>query len=119
VAAFPGGTEAALTLMFDLLVSEFNPKKAKGKKGVFQFEIPASDGTTYEHFVNIENHICTTGAGQAADPDITIGVKLPDMLLMGTGKLPGAKAFMTGKLKIRGNPLFGTKLGEWFDHPPA
>ncbi|WP_019869962.1 SCP2 sterol-binding domain-containing protein [Salinispora oceanensis] len=113
-----GGVPAALDLIFALLASEFNPAKAKGKKGVFQFEVLAPDAT-YEYVVHVENHTCQWQRGRAEDPDIAIGVKLPDMLLMGIGKLPGAKAFMTGKLKIRGNPLFGTKLGDWFDHPPV
>jgi putative sterol carrier protein len=118
VGKLPGGAPEALDLIFALLTSEFNPQKAKGKKGVFQFEIPGAQGVL-EYYVHVENDTCRADRGRAERPDITIGVKLPDMLLMGMGKLPGAKAFMTGKLKIKGNPLFGTKLGDWFDHPPA
>jgi putative sterol carrier protein len=118
VAKQPGGIDSALESIFALLASEFNPGKAKGKKGVFQFEITSTD-VDREYFVHVENHQCTVGPGRSDNPDVTIGIKLPDMLLMGMGKLPGAKAFLTGKLKIRGNPLFGTKLGEWFDHPPV
>lgn len=111
-----GGLDAALELVFDLLVSEFNPDKAKGAKGVFQFEIASGEGTKL-HFVHVEAGTCRTDKGRSDDPDITIGIKFPDMLAMGVGKLPGAKAFLTGKLKLRGSPLMGTKLGEWFDHP--
>ena len=119
VAALPGGVDEALDAIFDLLATEFNPNKAKGKRGVFQFEVACQDEVR-QRFVHVENHTCTVGRGGVAEgPDITIGIKLPDMLLMGVGKLPGAKAFMAGKLKLRGNPLFGTKLGDWFDHPPA
>ncbi len=114
----PGGVDGALDLVFELLASEFNPAKAKGGKGTFQFEITAKDETKL-HWVHVENDACTVGRGQYDAPDITIGIKLPDMMLMGVGKLPGAKAFLTGKLKLRGSPLFGTKLGEWFDHPPV
>ncbi|GAB3128558.1 hypothetical protein GCM10027160_54170 [Streptomyces calidiresistens] len=111
-----GGLDAALELIFDLLVSEFNPRKAKDQKGTFQFEIASSEGTKL-HFVHVEAGTCRTDKGRSEDPDITIGIKFPDMLAMGVGKLPGAKAFLTGKLKLRGSPLMGTKLGEWFDHP--
>jgi putative sterol carrier protein len=116
VASRPGGVDAALDLVFDLLVSEFNPAKAKGQKGVFQFDIASAEGTL-RHYVHVENDSCRTARGLHESPDITIGIKLPDMLAMGVGKLPGAKAFLTGKLKLRGSPLMGTKLGEWFDHP--
>jgi putative sterol carrier protein len=115
VAAEPGGLDAAFQAIFELLVSEFNPAKAKGKGGVFQFEITGENPR--EFYVRVEAETCTFGQGSRDDADVTIGIKVPDMLLMGMGKLPGAKAFLTGKLKLRGNPLFGTKLGEWFDHP--
>jgi hypothetical protein len=39
VAQREGGLDGALTLIFELLVSEFNPDKAKGQGGVFQFDI--------------------------------------------------------------------------------
>ncbi|MGP3922408.1 MULTISPECIES: SCP2 sterol-binding domain-containing protein [unclassified Streptomyces] len=116
VARRDGGVDGALSLIFDLLVSEFNPEKAKGQKGVFQFDIASADGQKL-HYVHVEGGTCRTDKGQHESPDITIGIKLPDMLAMGVGKLPGAKAFLTGKLKLRGSPLMGTKLGEWFDHP--
>ncbi len=115
VAREPGGVDAALQAIFELLASEFNPNKAKGKKGVFQFEVTGEQQRDW--YCAVENGVCTTGPGRREDADVTIGIKVPDMLLMGMGKLPGAKAFLTGKLKLRGNPLFGTKLGEWFDHP--
>ncbi len=67
--------------------------------------------------MHVEGGTCRTDKGLHESPDITIGIKFPDMLAMGVGKLPGAKAFLTGKLKLRGSPLMGTKLGEWFDHP--
>jgi putative sterol carrier protein len=115
VAAEPGGLDAAFQAIFELLASEFNPKKAKVKKGVFQFEVTGD--APREYYVHVENGTCSVGPGRRDDADVTIGIKVPDMILMGMGKLPGAKAFLTGKLKLRGNPLFGTKLGEWFDHP--
>ncbi|MEV5985405.1 SCP2 sterol-binding domain-containing protein [Streptomyces sp. NPDC052051] len=116
VAARPGGLDAALTLLFDLLVSEFNPEKAGGEKGTFQFDI-ACDAGRKLYSVHVEDGTCTSSRGLHEAPDITIGIKLPDMIAMGVGKLPGAKAFLTGKLKLSGSPLMGTKLGEWFDHP--
>ncbi len=115
VEALPGGTDVALDTIFTYLASQFNPKKSKGKKGVFQFEIASADRTR-EYYVHCEGETCDAGRGRREDADVTIGLKTADMLLMGVGKLSGATAFMQGKLRLRGNPLFGTKLGEWFDH---
>ncbi|AWK08771.1 sterol-binding protein [Streptomyces spongiicola] len=116
VAQREGGLDGALKLIFELLVSEFNPVKAKGEKGVFQFDIASAEGQKL-HYVHVEDGVCRTDKGLHGSPDITIGIRFPDMLAMGVGKLPGAKAFLTGKLKLRGSPLMGTRLGEWFDHP--
>ncbi len=113
-----GGLLGALDEVFALLVSEFNPAKAKGRSGRFQFEVGAG-ASTIAYYVHVENGTCSAAAGEVAEPNIVIGIKFADMLLMGLGRLPGARAFMTGKLKLRGNPLFGTKLGDWFDHPPV
>jgi putative sterol carrier protein len=118
VATEAGSLDEALDAIFAHLVSEFNPNKAKGRRGVFQFDITGETGAR-EYYVLVENNECTYGRGRRDDADVTIGIKTPDMLLMGMGKLPGAKAFLTGRLRLRGNPLFGTKLGEWFDHPPV
>lgn len=116
--ALPGGVDAALDAIFAHLASGFNPAKSKGKRGVFQFEIAGATGAR-EYYVHCEGETCKVGRGRRDDADVTVGIKAPDMILMGLGKLPGAKAFMMGKLRLRGNPLFGTRLGEWFDHKPA
>lgn len=107
----------SLRQVFDRLVTEFNPTKAKGNSGRFQFEIATAAGQTIPYYVDVVDGTCAAAPGVIGEPNVTIGIKYPDMLLMGMGRLPGSRAFLTGKLKLRGNPLFGTKLGDWFDHP--
>jgi len=111
----PGGVDEALDLVFDKMASLFNATKAKSGKGVFQHEITSSDGTKRPYYLQVRDGACTSGRGSLDGAEVTLGMKLVDMLHIATGKLSGHKAFLTGRVKIRGNPFFGMKLGEWFD----
>ncbi|MFD7905499.1 SCP2 sterol-binding domain-containing protein [Kitasatospora sp. NPDC059722] len=114
LAGLPGGVPAALDTVYEQLASTFNPAKAGGESGVFQYEVATAGGVQEYHLV-VADGACTVGKGTREDADVVIGVKVVDMLLMATGKLSGQKAFVTGKLKLRGNAFFGMKQGEWFD----
>jgi putative sterol carrier protein len=110
----PGGIDGSLDVVFDKMAAQFNPAKAKGGRGVFQHEVITADGTKPYH-LQVENGTCGARRGPADNADVVVGVALVDMLHMASGKLSGQSAFFTGKLKLRGNPFFGMKLGEWFD----
>ncbi|MBV6696714.1 SCP2 sterol-binding domain-containing protein [Kitasatospora aureofaciens] len=114
LAERPGGVEAALDTVYERLASTFNPAKANGESGVFQYEVATAAGVK-EYYLAVADGTCAVGHGTRDDANVVIGVKLIDMLLMATGKLSGQKAFVTGKLKLRGNAFFGMKQGEWFD----
>jgi putative sterol carrier protein len=111
----PGGVDGALDVVFDKMASLFNPAKAKNGKGVFQHEITCSDGTKLPYYLRVADGVCTSGRGSIDGAEVTLVMKVVDMLHIANGKLSGQKAFLTGKVKIRGNPFFGMKLGDWFN----
>ena len=52
--------------------------------------------------------------GQHADPSITITMKTQDYIDLSTGKLNGQMAFMTGKIKIKGDLSLAMKMPKIF-----
>ncbi|PYN16714.1 MAG: hypothetical protein DME05_07465 [Candidatus Rokuibacteriota bacterium] len=57
---------------------------------------------------------CTVNAGPAPAADLTITMAAQDWLDMIGGKLNGQMAFMSGKLKLKGDMGFAMKMGSLF-----
>ena len=54
------------------------------------------------------------GKGKISDPNVTSVAKDKDWVAVSNGKLGGTWAYMTGRLKIRGDQGLARKLGEIF-----
>ncbi|RGB22213.1 sterol-binding-like protein [Rhizophagus diaphanus] len=77
-------------------IFEFNVKNNEGKEQIWTMDLK-KDGTVQ------------TGKG-SAKPDIIINLTDDTFVELASGKLNGQKAFMAGKLKIKGNMMLATKL---------
>ena len=91
--------------------------KAKGsdlvKMGGAVFQLVISDaGDDNKLCIDLKNGNGSTTRGDGAKPDVTIIMKDADFAAMAEGKLDGMSAFMSGKLKIKGNMLLAQKLGD-------
>ncbi|MEV5985391.1 SCP2 sterol-binding domain-containing protein [Streptomyces sp. NPDC052051] len=113
LAAEPGGLDTSLDTVFAHMASLVDPDKVKGQKGVFQYEITTDEGTK-SRYLRVEHDTCVFDRGTSDDADITIGIRLVDLARLATGQLSGQRAFVTGKMKLQGNAMFGLKLGQWF-----
>jgi putative sterol carrier protein len=85
-----------------------NPQKVAGMNGVFQFDLSGENGGTW-HVVlaDGDGHVAE---GPAENPGVTIAMAADDFVALTEGKLDGTMAFMSGKLKVKGDMGLAMKL---------
>ncbi|HEY8739989.1 MAG TPA: SCP2 sterol-binding domain-containing protein [Candidatus Dormibacteraeota bacterium] len=108
------GYDSVLGQIFSEMQTRFLPEKAPGRTAVIQYDINTADGTEAYQVV-VDNGTCTTAKGGDREPTVTLVLALPDFLRLISGKLNGVQAFMSGKLKIRGDMMLAQTMQAWFD----
>jgi multimeric flavodoxin WrbA/putative sterol carrier protein len=84
-----------------ILSMGFNPQKAKGKKGILQFDFTGDKpGSCY---FNIDEKSCIPHMGRPEKADCTVTSPLEVWADIIQGKAEGAKMFMEGKYTTQGN----------------
>jgi putative sterol carrier protein len=83
------------------MLNSFNPAKAKGVSAVVQLNASGDGGGDYN--LKIADGACQLSAGQAEKPTVTIDVAAQDWIDIIGGRLDPTRAFMAGKLRIRGD----------------
>src|SRR5262245_35607815 len=97
---------------FDAMAGRFRPEKAAGVNATIQYDISGDQGGTW-HAV-IKDATCTVNSGAATNPNLTLAMSAQDWLDMVGGKLSGQMAFMSGKLKLKGDMGLAMKIGGLF-----
>jgi putative sterol carrier protein len=82
--------------------------KARSADAVYVFDIDGDNGGTWTVDLTTDSDFVTEGGSD--DADCTISMKEDDFVKLWEGKLPGAQAFMMGKLKIQGDMGLAMKL---------
>jgi putative sterol carrier protein len=98
--------------IFDNMSANFNAEKAAGMKAVYQWDITGDGGGSWN--AEIADQKCAVSDGAHASPNITITVAAQDWLDIINGKLDGQMAFMSGKLKVKGDMSLAMKLKTLF-----
>ena len=85
-----------------------HPDVAEKIGAVFQFEVSGPDGGSW--YVDLSKPGGAVCAGTSADAGCTVAVKDSDLIALVNGKLSAGMAFMTGKIKIKGDYGLAMKL---------
>ena len=77
-----------------------------GLGAVVKFDF-GDQGSVILDAAKVPNMVSTEGA----DPDCTMVISIEDFMAMAEGSLDGVSAFMTGRLKVKGEMGLAMKLG--------
>ena len=93
-----------------VLPAKFDPNKVVGLDVVVQLNITGSDGGDW--MVSIKDQKLDVKQGVHPSPTITLTIADTDYVDVVNGKLGGERAFLTGKLKLKGSLAVAMKLRE-------
>jgi len=91
-----------------LMEGKLDPKKTPGLNAVYQFDITGDDGGKF--FVAFKDGVGVITGGDADTSNITITMSTDTFAKVMAGQLNPNMAFMTGKLKIKGDMQLALKL---------
>ena len=107
------GVENVLDEIFQGMCDAFMPEKAAGKSAVIGYEIDVG-GKRHAYQLKIADGKCEMVKGAPGPARTTLGATAPNFLRLISGKQNGMLAFMTGKLKLKGDMMFAQTMQAWF-----
>jgi putative sterol carrier protein len=98
--------------VFDSMRNSFQPAKAKGVHARYQWDLSGPQGGQW--WIDVEDGKYKMGKGKIDNPNVTFVAKDKDWVAISNGQMGGTWAYLTGRLKIRGDQGVARKLGEIF-----
>lgn len=105
----PKAGSGAVEETFRIVKNSLSDDIVKATQAVYLFELSGEDGGKW--FLDLKNKSGDVGSGEPSDrADVVMSMSTNDFVKMFTGKLKPTMAFMSGKLKIKGNMALAIKL---------
>jgi hypothetical protein len=101
-----------IALMFDTIRLQVNPAHGLKRPTTFQWEFTDPDIPTWH--LTVENGSSSVAEGPAPKPDLRMRLSYQDWVDIVGERLDPRRAFLTGRLRARGNPLALARLTKVF-----
>ena len=98
--------------VFDSMRGSFQQAKAKGVHARYQWDLSGPQGGQW--WIDVDDGKYKMGKGKIDNPNVTFVAKDKDWVAVSNGQMGGTWAYLTGRLKIRGDQGIARKLGEIF-----
>jgi len=98
--------------VFDSMRGSFQQAKAKGVHARYQWDLSGPQGGQW--WIDVDDGKYKMGKGKIDNPNVTFVAKDKDWVAISNGRMGGTWAYLTGRLKIRGDQGIARKLGEIF-----
>lgn len=98
--------------VFDGMRENFRAEKAKGVYARYQWALSGPTGG--EWWIEVNDGTYKMGKGKIDNPDVTFIASDKTWVALSNRKLKGTWAFLTGRLKVRGDHGVARKLDEIF-----
>ena len=98
--------------VFDGMRESFRADQAKGVHARYQWHLSGPNGG--EWWVTVNDGTFQMGRGTIANPNVIFILRDHDWVALSNGTLGGTWAFLTGRLKIRGDKRLARQLGRIF-----
>ena len=101
--------------VFERMPQTFIKEKAVGLNAVVQFDITGEGGGRW--IAAITDGELSVSEGERSDPNLTLTAGAEDYLAISTGRLSGQLAFMTGRIRAKGDLGLAMKMQLLFEQP--
>jgi len=102
---------AALASAFESWSDEEKKAQIKKTNGIFALQIKNDEGKESVWTIDLKESGSVYKGKPKKKENVTLIMTDETFVDLAQGKIDGQKAFMTGKLKTKGNMMFATKLG--------
>lgn len=98
--------------VFDSMRGSFQANKAIGVHARYQWDLSGPQGGQW--WIDVNDGSYKMGKGKIPNPSVTFIAKDEDWVAICHDQLSGMWAYLTGRLKVRGDQTVARKLGEIF-----
>lgn len=105
-------TDSTPQQIFDSMRGSFQPAKARGVHARYQWDLSGANGGQW--WIEVNDGAYKMGKGKISDPNVTFIATDKDWVAICHDQLSGTWAYLTGRLKVRGDQGVARKLGEIF-----